>query len=66
MADVADDVEDLPRCWWQVQDSNLCRRKPTDLQSKPSICGRFQLTGVGAGRELGLDQITAVHKGSHC
>ena len=21
--------------WWQVQDSNLCRRKPTDLQSAP-------------------------------
>ena len=24
---------DLGRCAWQVQDSNLRRRKPTDLQS---------------------------------
>ena len=36
--------------WVQVQDSNLGRRKPTDLQSISGVCGQFQLTGVGAGR----------------
>ena len=42
---------------WQVQDSNLRRRKPTDLQSIPAVCDVCQLTGVEAGSELGLTQI---------
>ena len=45
---------ELQRCWWQVQDSNLRRRKPTDLQSIPGVCGRFPLTGLRAGSEPGL------------
>ena len=44
-------------------DSNHCRRKPTDLQSIPRVCGRFQLTGVRAGEELGLIHVYPVPQG---
>ena len=43
-----------------MQDSNLRRRKPTDLQFIPDICAEFPLTGVAAGRGLGLAHIHVV------
>ena len=50
-----------PACLrWQIVDSNLCRHTPTDLESVWGVCVQFQLTAIGADRELGLARIPAV------